>query len=56
MYILADMDLSILIKKMKLGDLQKRLIIYQVVKGAHFLHSGGVVHRDLKVSANLCNN
>ena len=32
-----------------------RYVLYQVVRGLHYMHSGDVIHRDLKPSNALLN-
>ncbi|XP_070556919.1 extracellular signal-regulated kinase 2-like [Ptychodera flava] len=46
-----DIDLHVVIKKGNiLEDIQKRYIMYQVLKAIKYLHSGNVIHRDMKPS------
>ena len=49
-FIFPDTDLHAVIKKGNiLKDIHKRYIMYQVLKACNYLHSGNVIHRDLKV-------
>ncbi|XP_077991152.1 extracellular signal-regulated kinase 2-like isoform X2 [Glandiceps talaboti] len=46
-----DIDLHVVIKKGNiLEDIQKRYIMYQILKAIKYIHSGNVIHRDMKPS------
>jgi mitogen-activated protein kinase 15 len=47
---IVDTDLHNVIKRGNiLKDIHKSYIMYQLFKATKYLHSGGVIHRDLKV-------
>ena len=46
----TDTDLHTAIKGRILHDVHKQYILYQLFKVIKYLHSGNVIHRDLKVS------
>ena len=45
---LMDADLYTVILKSKLEDAHIQYIMYQIFLGLHYLHSGNVIHRDIK--------
>lgn len=45
---LLDADLKKTIKGMKLDEIQRKFITYQLLRGLKFIHSAGVIHRDVK--------
>ncbi|XP_002741665.1 mitogen-activated protein kinase 15-like [Saccoglossus kowalevskii] len=46
-----DVDLYTIIKKGNiLEDIQRRYIMYQILKAIKYIHSGNVIHRDMKPS------
>jgi len=49
-----DTDLHAAIKARILHDVHKRYILYQLFKVIKYLHSGNVIHRDLKVLLLCC--
>lgn len=49
-FVHMDTNLDAVIKSNILEDIHKRYILYQSVKALKFLHSGGLVHRDMKPS------
>jgi len=55
MYNIADTDLHNVIKRGSiLKDIHKQYIMYQLFKAVKYLHSGNVIHRDLKVRNTCC--
>lgn len=45
-----ETDLHAVIRANILEDVHKRYIIYQLLKAIKYMHTGQVLHRDLKVS------
>lgn len=52
---LMDADLQKAIKSMKLEEYQQKFITYQMLRALKFIHSAGVIHRDMKPSNILIN-
>jgi mitogen-activated protein kinase 15 len=44
-----DTDLHVIIRSSLLEPIQKQFIIYQCFKALKFIHSSGLLHRDIKV-------
>jgi len=51
----AETDLHAVIRANILEDIHKRFIIYQLLKAIKYMHSGQVIHRDMKVWL-ICHN
>jgi mitogen-activated protein kinase 15 len=51
-----DTDLHSAIKAAVLQDVHKQYVMYQILKAVKFIHSGNVVHRDMKPSNVLLNS
>ncbi len=49
-FLLTETDLHAVIRANILEDVHKRYIIYQLLKAIKYMHTGQVLHRDLKVS------
>ncbi len=45
-----ETDLHAVIRAGILQEIHKQYIIYQLLKSLHFLHSAGIIHRDVKPS------
>jgi serine/threonine protein kinase len=55
--VLTDTDLHAVIRANILEEIHKRYIIYQLLKAIKYMHSGNVLHRDMKVdTSNLINS
>lgn len=50
-----DSDLFYAIKEDLLNDMHKKYIIYQLAKCLKYVHSAGLIHRDMKPSNILIN-
>lgn len=48
--VFTETDLHAVIRANILKDIHKQYILYQLVKALHYMHSGNVLHRDMKVS------
>jgi mitogen-activated protein kinase 15 len=46
----TETDLHAVIRANILEDVHKRYIVYQLLKAIKYMHTGQVLHRDLKVS------
>lgn len=51
-----ETDLHAVIRANILKDIHKQYIIYQLLKALHYMHSGNVLHRDMKPSNILLNS
>eukprot|EP00472_Partenskyella_glossopodia_P006477 CAMPEP_0197529230 /NCGR_PEP_ID=MMETSP1318-20131121/27678_1 /TAXON_ID=552666 /ORGANISM="Partenskyella glossopodia, Strain RCC365" /LENGTH=381 /DNA_ID=CAMNT_0043084613 /DNA_START=354 /DNA_END=1502 /DNA_ORIENTATION=- len=51
-----DISLHAAIRAGILGDIHKRFVLYQTVKALKYLHSGELIHRDMKPSNLLLNS
>merc|ERR1711916_148455 len=51
-----ETDLHAVIRANILEEVHKQYIIYQLLKALKFMHSGGVLHRDMKPSNLLLNS
>ena len=55
LYIFPEINLDAVIKANLLEEVHRRFVLYQAIKALKFMHSGGLLHRDMKPSNLLLN-